>query len=210
MYARARFLFNHGYRQAAVRELCTDDRVRVHANNVHNLGALMDAAVVMQVCGFVLLRGLFSTELVSSLAASNREQFWSFYNESIAPHPELIQADSYETEDFAIRSRGRFEYKLPLEEPFTSSAMLGNAFLRGVLEASMQSPDITLDTFSCVVSLADTPVQHWFVACHVRAAASRPHPLCLQARRCRSTLRTALEHPSIKSVAPATTAKCLR
>jgi len=163
LFARAQFLFSHGYRQAAVLELCTDSAVRIDASDRFDLSAIMNAAVVMEVCGFVLLRNMFSPELAHTLSSANRRHFWTFYNSTIAPHAELVDAESFETDEFAIRSRGRFEYKLPLEAPFTSPHMLGSPFLRGTLSASMLSSNITLDTFSCVVSLPDTPVQHWCV-----------------------------------------------
>ncbi len=161
VYARAQQLFGHGYRQAAVRDLCTAEHVRVASHDPNDIGSIFDAATVMQVCGFVILRGLFDRHFVQSLATANNQHFWTFYNSSIAPHPELANAGSYETDEFAIRSRGRFEYKLPLQQPFISPKMVGNPSLRAILATAMHSSEVQLDTFSCVVSLPDTPVQHW-------------------------------------------------
>ena len=161
LYARAHYFFAHGYRQAAVFELCTAQQTRITPRGLHDLGAILDASIVMQVCGFVILNGVFGQQDVSQWRNSNHNDFWEFYNSTVVPHPDLLHADSYETEVFAIRSAGRYEYKLPLKLPYTSDELVANLVVHLVMLASMRAHKIRLDTFSCVVSLPLSPVQHW-------------------------------------------------
>lgn len=166
VHARAAELFDRGYRQRAVHELCTPGSVRVAAEAGAATAGLpprrvRQAATVLQVCGFVVLQGAMPENLIRALKEDNEEQFWAFYNSSIAPDASLRSAASHESDSFAIRSRGRFEYKLHRAGAFAAPELLENHAVLPVLAAGMRSLDFQLDTFSCVTSLPGSPPQHW-------------------------------------------------
>jgi hypothetical protein len=61
----------------------------------------------------------------------------------------------------AQRSRGRYELKVPLEEPYTNNDLVANAFIMPVMKAHLKSKKIEMDTLSSVTSNPKTEGQQW-------------------------------------------------
>lgn len=162
-YIRAIKLFEANEISEAVESLCTPEQIRVTpkpkevAAGKPAFKTVARAAATLKVCGVVIVEDVIPEAVADSVAESVKAMT-SGRMASVD-----VSADgeaTFERADMAKRSEGRYEFFNPLEAPFSSPAVIENAFVMPIVRRAM-GPRVEIDTFSTVTSQPGAPVQHW-------------------------------------------------
>lgn len=118
-------------------------------------GTINRAASILELCGVVVLERLFTPEFMDTMKTAQAEVVDTFLS-GIEENPALTNSTWSEQ-----RSPGRYELLSPMKPPFTDSELVANPLLLPLMQRSLGTSRIEVDTHSSVTSLGNTPAQHW-------------------------------------------------
>ena len=152
---------HHDRLQERIRVECQEVQLRlVVRDQDHRAGHLSSerlehARRLLRLCGVVILENLYEEPLIADLHASQSYLLEKFLA-SLEKNPTLTNSTTSEQ-----RSPGRYELLSPMEYPFTSPRLLRNPLLLPLIQKTLSTSRIEIDTHSSVTSLGHTPEQHW-------------------------------------------------
>ena len=134
-------------------------RIKVRAQD-HKAGQLSGkklnkARHLLELCGMVILERLFRPEFTEKVRVA-QDKVVNRFLDGVENDPSLTNSTWSEQ-----RSPGRYELLSPMESPFTSEKLLRNPLLLPLMQRTLSTQRIEVDTHSSVTSLGNTPAQHW-------------------------------------------------
>eukprot|EP00035_Acanthoeca_spectabilis_P033235 m.22517 g.22517 ORF g.22517 m.22517 type:complete len:529 (+) comp5824_c0_seq1:188-1774(+) len=175
----------------AVRKLCRSAKdvtvrvsVRETATGLLSAVSMRRVAVILQICGVVVLENVFDPGVTDGIASAFevelRRRMSSLTAAAAAKASGRPRSKGAgEERDMAERGIRRFEIKLPLGPPYLDVGFVANRMMLSAVKSQL-STKIELDTFSCVVSLPQAPNQDWHsdvAELFPRRAGSLPTPV---------------------------------
>ena len=122
----------------ATKLLCTEpSRMTIEFTRDELTSGIMSAEtvrrmwVLFRICGVIALKDVLPGALVDSMHEAQKQHFSDHISEYNQVHNAVMSNDPFGSErpNFALRSKGRYEVKLPLTPPFTNPSVIANRFV---------------------------------------------------------------------------------
>ena len=144
-----------------INSACQEKQVRIkvrgsdHKKGVLSGKKLMKAHHILDLCGVVILERLFTPEFMEEVRV-DQDKVVDAFLKGVQDDPTQTNSTSSEQ-----RSPGRYELLSPMAPPFTSEELLRNPLLLPLMQRTLGTSRIEVDTHSSVTSMGETPAQHW-------------------------------------------------
>ena len=122
----------------ATKLLCTEpSRMTIEFSKIELSTGIMSPEtvrrmwVLFRICGVISLKDVLSGALVNTMYEAQKQHFTEHIEEYNQVYSAVMNNDPFGSElpNFALRSKNRYEVKLPLTPPFTNPSVIANRFI---------------------------------------------------------------------------------